>query len=45
MIGAGDFLNIFVGQFKGAAIDEMAEVAGVNKQDLILTWMITSILC
>ena len=36
MVGAGDFLNVLVREFAGAAVDEVAQVARVDEEDFVL---------
>jgi len=35
VIGAGDGGDVFFGKLLGAAVDEMAEVAGVDEEDFV----------
>jgi len=36
MIGVGDLLDVLMREFTGAAIDKMAQIARIDKQDLVL---------
>jgi hypothetical protein len=35
MVGIGDFLDVVVRQFARAAVDQVAEVTGVDEQDFV----------